>query len=107
MVEFVLMLPEMATRTEALCLFGLRFQGVGCEEAVRGRRTGRQRRRWWRRRRRGRMRKSWVLWEGFGKGWSKMASSLAAVTPGETKLKDRAFANAWMCWNGNCEILRC
>ena len=77
-------LPEMATRTEALCPFGLRFQGVGCEEAVRGRRTARQRRRRRRWRRRGRLRKSWMLWEGFGKGWSKMASSLAAATPEET-----------------------
>ena len=79
----LLTIPEMVTRTEALCPFGLRFQGVGCEEVAMGRRTARPRRRW-RRRRRGRLRKSWMLWEGFGKGWSKMASSLAAVTPEET-----------------------
>ena len=88
---------EMATRSEALCPSALRFQGAGCEEAGRGRRTARRRRRRWRRRK-GRMRKSWVLWEGFGKGWSKMASGLAAVTPAEIKFNDGAFAKpkAWV-----------
>ena len=73
-------LPGMEKSSAAPFPSELRFQEEGCEEVVKGRRIVRWRR--WRRRRRGRRRKSWMLWEGFGKGCSsKMASGLAAVTP--------------------------